>query len=313
MDTVSNQVPDIDTEIADEPIGTETAEENQIADEPMEISTSTSEEQSEETAKTHEEEQMTCEEDQSKAGETKKDTDKSEVSETRSEITSESNSDEVNLIPIEDNPKQAKLPSSRKRRRPPQQLVLLPSMSIPEALRTLNYNLKLSLVIGFQDTALALRLLKDLMDLNFTSSDIEQVKDLVATLRKVRHFKHNSRIRNRAEDLYTKIKSLYVIGEVRSVNKHNAKHKPSLLIMKINEGMKPTPNKISEGDDHTNPVDQQSRVKDEEKSPIDQESTIKDKENQKPATQPVRRSLRNRNKTAGGSSEKDQVVPSSSQ
>ena len=51
----------------------------------------------------------------------------------------------------------------------------------------------------------------------------------------MRHFKHNSRVRNRAEELYSKIKSLYVIGEVRPNPKLNGKHKPQSIIRKINE------------------------------------------------------------------------------
>lgn len=288
MDSVSEEVPEVITEEAVEP---------------MEITPS------DEATATQDEREKIPEITYDQAEGTTKDTNEPGLT----EMVSRDDSNKVTLVPLEGNPKQAKAPL-RKRRRPPQQLVLLPSMTVSEALETLNYNLKLSLVIGFQDTTLALRLLRDMMDLNFTTTDIENVKDLVSTLRKVRHFKHNSRVRSRADELYTQIKSLYVIGEVRPVHKPNTKHKPSHLIMKINEGARPVHHL-----DNTNKTqkNQESATKDKAKTSANQESTIKDKENQKPV-QPVRRSLRNRKSTtdiaiSGTETSADQVVPSSSQ
>ena len=68
----------------------------------------------------------------------------------------------------------------------------------------------------------------------------------------IRRFKSNSRVRNRAEELYSKIKSLYIKGEVRP--KHQAKkgggkdklvrHRPQSVVSKINQAAKENREKV---------------------------------------------------------------------
>ncbi|XP_019853734.1 PREDICTED: hepatoma-derived growth factor-related protein 2-like [Amphimedon queenslandica] len=100
--------------------------------------------------------------------------------------------------------------TKRQKVKPPPQRPISDSMLTVEALQAYNYNLKVSLIVGSAEPQKALKNLRGLMDYHFSASDIVQVKDLVVTLRKVRRYKGNSRVRSKANEVYNKIKGLFV-------------------------------------------------------------------------------------------------------
>jgi hypothetical protein len=86
---------------------------------------------------------------------------------------------------------------------------ILPSMSIIDTLRIHNYNLKVSLMIDAPEPQQAVNTLRDVLNVPFSKGDINNVKDIVYTLRKVKRYKGDARVRSKASEVYNKIKDLF--------------------------------------------------------------------------------------------------------